>query len=192
MLRKFLVLSIGLFSFGLVHAQDDSTAYVQQEPAQKPIPFKDRLWFGGGLGLSFGTVTAVQIDPLLGVYLDRPRKLSSGVGLTYSYYQDNNYIPAYTQNIYGYRLFTRYRVIEQAYLDAEFMQVNTEPYFSNTLFDGPDRIWVPELLLGGGVVQSLGARTSAYLQVLFEVLQDPNSIYLGQGPLFSFGIGVGF
>jgi hypothetical protein len=191
MFPKVLALSIGLFSIGLVHAQDDSTAYVQQEPAKAPIPFKDRLWFGGGLGLNFGTITAVQVDPLLGVYLDRPRKLSTGIGLSYSYYQDNRYVPAYTQNAYGYRLFTRYRVIEQAYLDAEFLHLNTEPYFNN-FQDQPQRIWVPHLLLGAGYVQPLGGRTSVYLQVLFEVLQDPNSIYLGQGPIFSGGIGVGF
>lgn len=181
---------ISLFTVGLVHAQD-STAYVQQQPVQKPIPFKDRLWFGGGLGLSFGTITAVQVDPLVGIYLDRARKLSTGVGFTYSYYQDNRYIPPYTQNAYGYRLFTRYRVIEPIYLAAEFMQINTEPYFNN-IGDQPRRIWVPELLLGGGIVQPLGGRTSFYLQIMFEVLQDPNSIYLGIGPIFSGGIGVGF
>ncbi|MEO8733995.1 MAG: hypothetical protein ABI373_06665, partial [Flavobacteriales bacterium] len=104
---------------------------------------------------------------------------------------DNRYIPPYTQNAYGYRLFTRYRVIEPIYLAAEFMQINTEPYFNN-FGDQPRRIWVPELLLGGGIVQPLGGRTSFYLQIMFEVLQDPNSIYLGIGPIFSGGIGVGF
>ena len=189
MCNRAFVLLISLFSIGLVHAQD-STAYVQPEPAKKPIPFKQRLWFGGGLGLSFGTITAVQVDPLVGVYVDRVRKLSTGVGLTYSYYQDNRYIPSYTQNNYGYRIFTRYRVIQQAFLDAEFVQVNTEPYFN--FGDQPYRIWVPELLLGAGYVQPLGGRTSFYIQMLFEVLQDPNSIYLGQGPILSAGVGVGF
>lgn len=173
----------------VAHAQD-STAYVRQEPVKKPIPFKDRLWFGGGIGLSFGTVTAVQLDPLLGIYLDHKRKFSTGLGPSYSYYRDNRYVPAYEQSNYGYRIFTRYRVIPQAYVHAEFLHVNTQPfyYFDNQI----GRIWVPHLLLGAGYVQPIGGRTSFYIQVLFEVLQDPHSIYYGQGPILSGGVGFGF
>ncbi|MBK9596846.1 MAG: hypothetical protein IPO60_00625 [Flavobacteriales bacterium] len=51
---------------------------------------------------------------------------------------------------------------------------------------------MPHLLLGAGYVQPIGGRSSFYLQVLFEVLQDPNSIYYGQGPILSGGVGIGF
>ncbi|MDQ3100921.1 MAG: hypothetical protein M3R08_06015, partial [Bacteroidota bacterium] len=54
------------------------------------------------------------------------------------------------------------------------------------------RIWVPHLLLGAGYVQQLSERSSIFLQVLFEVLQDPNSIYRNTGPIFMGGVGVGF
>lgn len=169
----------------------DSTAYVQQGAKEKePFTLKDRIWFGGGIGLSLGTVTAVQLDPLVGVFLDHDHKLSVGLGPSYSYFQDNRYAPAYEQSNYGYRIFSRYRVIEQAYLHAEFLQLNTESFYN---FDNQiGRIWVPHLLLGAGYVQPLGGSSSIYLQVLFEVLQDPNSVYLGMGPIFSMGIGVGF
>jgi len=30
-----------------------------------PRPLKDRLWFGGGIGLSFGTVTSISVEPVL-------------------------------------------------------------------------------------------------------------------------------
>ncbi|MBK9061279.1 MAG: hypothetical protein IPL81_15950 [Flavobacteriales bacterium] len=81
-------------------------------------------------------------------------------------------------------------MIPQAYLHAEFLHVNTQPfyYFDNHI----GRIWVPHLLLGAGYVQPIGGRSSFYLQVLFEVLQDPNSIYYGQGPILSGGVGIGF
>ncbi len=189
MIRYLIVAAFLLCLSPLLHAQD-STAYVQEKPTQKPIPFKDRLWFGGGIGLSFGTVTAVQVDPVLGIYLDRPRKVSVGLGPSYSYYQDNRYAPAYELSSYGYRVFTRYRVIEQAFLHAEFLHLNTEPFynFDNNL----GRIWVPHLLLGAGYVQPISPRSSFYIQVLFEVLQDPNSIYWSTGPIFSGGVGIGF
>ena len=187
MIRYTIAVVLFICSSTVLHAQD-STAYVQEQPSKKPIALKDRLWFGGGIGLSFGSVTAVQVDPLVGVYLDRPRKLSAGLGPSYSYYQDNRYTPAFEFSSYGYRVFTRYRVIQQAFLHAEFLHVNTEPYFYNDL----GRIWVPHLLVGAGYVQPIGGVSSFYLQVLFEVLQDPNSIYLNTGPIFSAGVGVGF
>ncbi|MEO5584663.1 MAG: hypothetical protein ABIQ75_04325 [Flavobacteriales bacterium] len=185
--RAFILFSI--FCATLAAQAQDSTAYVSEKPQKKPFILKDRLWFGGGIGLSFGTVTAIQLDPIVGVYLDRPRKLSLGSGPSYTYYRDNRFAPPLELSLYGYRVFTRYRVIPQAYLHAEFLNMSTVFYnFENRLVRG----WVPHLLLGAGYVQPLGARTSFYLQVLFEVLQDPHSIYYGQGPILSGGVGFGF
>jgi len=188
-MRQRLLLLLAPFLFHALHAQD-STAYVREQPVEKPVPFKDRLWFGGGIGLSFGTITAVQLDPVVGIYLDRPRKLSVGVGPSYSYFRDTRYAPPYEQSNYGYRVFGRYRVIEQAFLHGEFLHVNTEPFYNFS--DRTGRIWVPHLLLGAGYVQPVGGNSSFYIQVLFEVLQDPNSIYFATGPIFSGGVGVGF
>lgn len=169
----------------------DSTAYVQPREAKPDrTPFKDRLWFGGGIGLSFGTVTAIQLDPLVGVHLDKASRLSSGLGISYNYFRDNRYAPPYEMSAYGYRVFSRYRLIEQAFLHAEFLHLNMEPYYYYK--ENRGRIWVPHLLVGGGYVQPLGSGSSFYLQVLFEVLQDPNSFYIGQGPILSGGVGIGF
>lgn len=172
-----------------LHAQD-STAYVREQPAEKPVPFKDRLWFGGGIGLSFGTITAIQLDPVAGVYLDKARRFTVGTGPSYAYFRDTRFAPPYELSNYGYRLFSRYRVIEQAYLHGEFLHVNTEPFYQFN--DRTGRTWVPHLLVGAGYVQPVGANSSLYLQVLFEVLQDPNSIYFATGPIFSGGVGFGF
>ncbi len=188
MIRHAFIL-FSIFCMTLAVQAQDSTAYVSEKPQKKPFLLKDRLWFGGGIGLSFGTVTAIQLDPIVGVYLDRPRKLSLGSGPSYTYYRDNRFAPPLELSLYGYRVFTRYRVIPQAYLHAEFLNMSTVFYnFENRLVRG----WVPHLLLGAGYVQPLGARTSFYLQVLFEVLQDPHSIYYGQGPILSGGVGFGF
>lgn len=189
--RLFTVLFVILLPGFSLRAQD-TTEYVTNAPKEEArTPFKDRLWFGGGVGLNFGTVTAIQLDPLLGVHLDEKRKLSVGLGLSYWYYRDNRYTPAYTRDAYGYRVFSRYRVIEQAYLHAEFLHLNTEPNIS--FEDRSKRMWVPHLLVGAGYVQPLGeSRSSIYLQVLWEVLQDPNSVYFDQGPIISAGVGIGF
>jgi len=189
MRRVALSLLLLLTLSAAVPAQD-STDYVQPQKEKKvPRPLKDRIWFGGGVGLNFGTVTAIQVAPLVGYFLDQKKKVSTGIGLTYTYYRDNRYAPAFTSNLYGYRLFARYRPISQFYVHGEFLNMNAELYdpSQNEL----TRIWIPHILIGGGYVQSLGGRSSIYLQILFDVLQDPNSLYATQ-PLFGAGIGVGF
>lgn len=190
MRRPILLLLLALGFTQHTWAQD-STAYVEPPKVQKDTrPLKDRLWFGGGLGLNFGSVTSIQIEPLVGYKVDKNGKFSVGTGITYWYFSDNRYSPKIVYNAYGYRFFSRYRVIEQAYLHAEFLNMNAQRNFGFS--DGVQRIWVPHLLLGGGYVQPLGGHSSFMLQVLFEVLQDPNSIYAGQGPIVSAGVGFGF
>lgn len=172
----------------LSSAAQDSTVSRQKDTRG----LGERIWFGGGVGLSFGTVTAIQLDPLVGYKVDKEGKLSTGLGVSYWYYRDNRYVPAYDFKAYGYRVFSRYRVIEQAYLHAEFLHMNVEGNRFSSLSEIHPRIWVPHLLLGAGYVQSLGARSTFYIQVLFDVLQDPNSIYFNRGPIFSGGVGIGF
>lgn len=180
-----------LFCACLALQAQDTTEYVaQQVPKKERTPFKDRIWFGGGIGLNFGTVTAIQLDPLVGYHLDEARKVSVGLGPSYWYFRDGRFSPAIEQNAYGYRLFSRYRVIPQAYLHAEFLHLNAERFLR--FEQEAQRIWVPHLLVGAGYVQPLGSGSSIYFQLLFEVLQDPNSVYLGQGPIISAGVGIGF
>lgn len=174
-----------------------STAVAQGPEAntkkpKDPRPFSERVWFGGGIGLSFGTVTAVQLDPMVGYKIDQGGKLSVGLGGSYWYFRDNRFVPAYDFKAYGYRTFSRYRVIEQAYLHAEFLHMNVEANRFTTFSEIQPRVWVPHLLLGAGYVQPLGSRSSIFIQVLFDVIQDPNSIYFNQGPIFSGGVGIGF
>lgn len=173
------------------HAQD-TTEYVAKAPKEKrdKRPMKDRLWFGGGLGLNFGTVTAIQVEPLVGYKVDQAGKFSVGTGLTYWYMRDNRFEPALSINAYGYRIFSRYRFIEQAYAHVEYLNLNAERY--DLVTDQVRRLWVPHLLVGGGYVQQLGANSSLSMQVLWEVMQDPNSVYRGMGPIIGGGVGFGF
>lgn len=176
------LLLIGLLSVFQANGQDRTGGDTR--------PLRDRLYFGGGLGLSFGTVTAIQVDPFVGYKVDPDGKFSVGLGGSYWYYQDTRYNPALDFSGFGYRVFSRYRVLEPVFLHAEFLHLNVERY--SILEDRSTRIWVPHLLLGGGYVQSLGGRSSIFLQVLFDVLQDPNSVYASQGPIISGGVGIGF
>ncbi|HRH38652.1 MAG TPA: hypothetical protein PK760_09920, partial [Flavobacteriales bacterium] len=115
----------------------------------------------------------------------------AGVGASYMYQRNAFYQPAITFNAYGYRTFTRYRFLDHFFAHAEFLHLNLQKY--DQLADNFGRIWVPHVLMGGGYIQQGGGRGSLYLQVLVEVLQDPNSIYrYQQGPIISAGFGIGF
>lgn len=186
---RVLPFLIGLLLLGGAYGQQTGAAPTPGTDGDK-LPFKERLWFGGGIGLSFGTVTAIQVDPMAGVFLDKGKKASAGLGISYNYFRDNRVQPSYEMSAYGYRTFARYRIFDMLFLHGEFLHLNVEPYYYFT--ENLGRIWVPHLLVGGGYVQSLGGKSSLYLQVLFEVLQDPNSFYAGQGPILSGGMGIGF
>ncbi|MEZ4739538.1 MAG: hypothetical protein R2818_09350 [Flavobacteriales bacterium] len=188
-----LMLAILLLSTtGIAEAQD----YVQ-EPApaapprvkKDPRPMADRLWYGGGLSLMFGTVTNLGVAPMVGYKIDQKGKLSTGIGLNYYYFKDNRYVPSYESSNYGWSLFSRYRVIPQAYLMVSYNSQNYEIY--RPLADSFGREWVPFLFAGGGYSQHLGGNSYMTVQILWDLLLDPRSPYGGQ-PFFSVGVGVGF
>lgn len=190
MRRPILLLLLALGFTQHTWAQD-STAYVEPPKVRKDTrPLKDRLWFGGGLGLNFGNVTSIQIEPLVGYKVDKNGKFSVGTGLTYWYLSDNRFTPKLEQNAYGYRLFSRYRFIPQAFAHVEYLNLNAERFIGAT--SSVQRIWVPHLLVGGGYAQPISGSSVFTLQVLWEILQDPNSVYRGQGPIISGGVGFGF
>lgn len=179
-----LIVLLSCFCSSLLPAQDGPSK------PRDTRPLSDRLWFGGGVGLSFGTVTAIQLDPLVGYKVDQDGKFSVGLGGSYWYYQDNRFTPSISFSGYGYRTFARYRFIPQLFAHAEFLHLNVERYSLTN--DAVVRMWVPHLLVGGGYAQPLGGNSSIFFQVLFDVLQDPNSVYANQGPIFSGGVGIGF
>ena len=183
-----LVLAIGLSLF----AQDTSDQE-DKDPDEKRT-FSEATYFGGGLGLTFGTVTSIQVSPQLGYKVDRKGKFSTGVGLMYWYYNDSRFTPSYEASTYGYSLFSRYRVIEALFLHAEFQQQSVQ--LGNAAIAGEDgnvpREWVPFLFLGGGYAAHLGGRSYLLAQVMWDVIQDRRSPYLRGEPIFSVGVGAGF
>lgn len=189
--HTFLPIAL-LFCAATAMAQD----YVQQPAARPPArdqgaprPLKDRLYFGGGVSLMFGTVTNLGIAPMVGYKIDRKGKLSTGLGLNYYYFKDNRYVPSYESSNYGWSVFSRYRVIPQAYLHAEYNAQNYELY--NPFGESTQREWVPFLLVGGGYAQHLGGNSYLTFQVLWDLIQDLRSPYGGQ-PFLTAGVGIGF
>jgi hypothetical protein len=178
----------------------DSTAVLPDSAAITPAPVStpppvaaptqaiesapnDRIYYGGTVTLSLGSTTRIGFFPMVGYKLTP--KISGGVEVGYEYV---DYGSESSHN-YGGSAFSRYRIGRSLYAHGEYQAVNYE------IFTGPNtsrREWVPFLLLGGGAVRQISPRTSAYVEVLFDVLQDDKSPYSDWEPVVSVGVAVGF
>lgn len=159
----------------------------KQNQKNQRSDYISKIFYGGSFGLSFGSVTSIRINPLVG-YKITP-KLSAGVTGLYEFNSYDSYYGRQNYNNYGGSVFTRFRFIPQAYAHAEFNFISYEfSGFNNSKY----RQGVPFILLGGGFAQRIGGNTFAYAQILFDVLQDRNSPYGAWEPFYSVGVSVGF
>lgn len=175
--------------------QDDSTRINPYSGRQQPKKSStiDKVYFGGTLYFTLGSgYTSIGVWPLAG-YKVTP-KLSVGIQPGYEYlkYDSNNGGKFETSN-YGLRIFTRYRIIPQAYAHIEFADINYGQQYLNNVGDVvEERNWVPFLFVGGGLSQPLGGSAFAYVQILYDLLQDKNSPYRSNELFWSVGVIAGF
>jgi hypothetical protein len=199
------IFSVTLFAQIEEPARTKDTTKVEEvtqarQPQQQTNPYVknnkksgiDKWYFGGSFSFTFGTYTSIGIWPLAG-YKVTP-KLSFGLQPGYEYIKYNyTNSPDYETSNYGLRVFSRYRVIPQAYFHAEYATINYE--FQKPTIGGDYenyREWVPFLFLGAGFSQEIGGSVYAYVQVLFDVLQNENSPYSSWEPFWTVGVSAGF
>jgi hypothetical protein len=185
MLKKFILPILFLALYHLSIAQD--TAVVLQTKSKQPKPFKERIYYGGNIGLSFGSITMIGIYPLMG-YKFTP-KLSAGIKIAYEYIEDKRFDLNYNTSNIGASIFARYRILRPVYLHVEYAGLNYELY--NELGES-NREWVPFLLVGAGYSQHLAGNAWLNFQILFDVLQNSRSPYNRWEPFYSVGVGLGF
>ena len=153
-------------------------------PPPPPSAPNDRIYYGGTVSLGFGSTTSIGVFPMLGYKLTP--KLSGGVEVGYEYV---SYDGGESTHNYGASVFGNYRIGRGLYAHAEYQAVNYEVF---TGLNSSEREWVPFVLVGGGFYKPISPRTSLYVEVLFDVLQDERSPYDDWEPVVSVGVGVGF
>lgn len=185
-MKNTIIFIIILFMSIQLQAQDAGPSGTQK--GEKPrTPLRDRLFFGGNLGLNFGTLTYINVSPIIGYRITE--KLGTGLGPTYSYfkdYRDRNY--KYETHTYGGRTFLQYQVLESVLLYSEYEVVNIE--VPDLLFTKLIRKNISSLFLGGGYTQQFGRNSALTLMVLFNVIESDYRIY--ENPIIRTGINVGF
>ncbi len=179
---KISALFILLFFAGIsVSAQNFNR---DEEPGFKG-PFSwDRFYFGGGLGLQIGDVTLIDVSPLIGYNITQ--QLSVGLSPTYKYYSYKDYYlnREISSNIFGAALFSRFDIIYGLFAHAEYEQLYVR------YNDYPNLNYEPwSFFVGGGYKQSIGGRGFAYILVLWNLNETPESPYAN--PVFRVGFGVG-
>lgn len=188
-MRSILLMLVAFVVLSNSYSQDSTEVYqAPVEQKKESSKLKDKIYYGGNIGLSFGSYTHIGIYPLIGFKITP--KLSTGVKITYQYIKDNRYSGVtYSTSNYGGSVFARYRIIPQLYLHSEYEVLNYELY--NAVGES-NRTWVPFLYVGAGFSQRLGGNAWLNIQVLFDVLQNANSPYNQWEPFYSVGVGVGF
>jgi hypothetical protein len=182
-LFRILLLAFVL-QFTLVFGQEP--VRMVPSPAQPRMPLRDRLFFGGNVGLSFGSLTFIQVAPLVGVRLND--KLGVGIGPSYSYFSDRrNPQLKFTTETYGGRLFAQYRVHESIMLYSEYELLNAE--VPDLLYTKLERRNISSLFVGGGYLAPIGQRSAVMISVLYNLLEDSYSPY--DNPVFRTGFVVG-
>lgn len=150
-----------------------NSGFGQREIYGDSISLKDRLYFGGNLGLQFGTITMIDISPLVGVMITP--KLSGGLGGTFQYFDDNRLQGAQGTS-YGGRVFGRYNILPNIFTQVEYESINWKTY--NDFVNDFRRTWTNALFVGGGYFVPFGPRGGANFTFLYNVLHDNrNSFY---------------
>jgi hypothetical protein len=156
---------------------------------------KSKLFFGGNLGLAFGTYTIINVSPLVG-YQFTPF-FAAGVGINYSYYGYSDGYYKYNQSYAGMSVFGRVSPIRQFFIQVQpeinYIWGTETPYDNNQglpTYKIPTQ-FVPSLLLGGGAAIPTGPNGAFTISVMYDVIQNPWSPYYHQA-VYGFGYNVGF
>lgn len=184
---KLTILTVYFFliSFVLI-AQSDSGYSIEGDRVKKKIntDWMDKVFIGGNMGLSFGTnYSYLNLSPNLGYKLTE--KMSVGTGVSYIYTKTNGI----DFHDYGANVFTRYRVFDQIFAMAQYEVLS----YDYGLERGRDIY--STVLVGGGLVQPIGANANFIVSVLYNLLYDVDSLNNGpySSPLVvSGGVSLGF
>ncbi|MEJ8755431.1 hypothetical protein WG947_00365 [Pontibacter sp. H259] len=161
----------------------------QEAEPEQPLEFIDKLYFGGSIGLQFGSYTNISLLPILS-YKITP-KFGIGAGPVYHFIKDGDF----TLNNYGGRGFAQVEVIEvgggavMAHAEVESLSreylVEIQPYIFETR-----RKTLVMPMLGVGYRQRITEKASFDIMLLYNTNDDPVNPY--SNPVIRAGINLPF
>jgi len=173
-LRKILSLTILTFCFSVISGQ---------ELSQEAPPLRQRLFFGGIFALQFGTVTNIQISPLVGFWVLPNLAVAAGPNFSFYKYENIKY-----QN-YGVRGYVQYLIFRDLdkiiplgihlgiFLHLEDEMLSLDPDYWPTTPVSSNRVNINTLLGGAGLNQQIGPRSSINFMVLWTLTDSGYEVY---------------
>jgi len=174
MIRVTFLTLFFLLIFQILHGQSSR----QQTP-----PLRERLFYGGNFGLQLGSITDIQVSPVIGIWL-LPR-VAVAAGPDYRFYKDriNRTI------IYGGKGYVEFVVIQNinkvlplgvntgVFLHAEDEMLSLESAFWKSPPYYTERFAINTVLVGAGISQQMGRRSSLNMMFLWALNDSGYGIY---------------
>jgi hypothetical protein len=172
--RLLFVLLITFSSLSVVSGQN--------RKEEKP-PLNERLFYGGNFALQFGTITDIQVSPVIGLWV-LPR-LAVAAGPDYRFYKDR----FDRTNIYGGKSYMQFVVIRNIssfipigsnigiflHIEDELLSLESSFWKDPPVFS--KRFYINTLLAGGGISQQIGRRSSLNIMVLWALNDSGYAVY---------------
>lgn len=153
-----------------------------QKSREETPPLKERLFFGGNFGLQFGTITDIQVSPVIGLWVLPRLAVAAGPDYRYFRYHDVQ------TNIYGGKFYAQFVVVQDLnsfipigvhtgiflHLEDELLSLESA-YWRNTYSTG--RFYINTILAGAGISQQIGRRSSLNFMLLWALNDSGYEIY---------------
>ncbi len=157
-------------------------SYSQSSRKDAP-PLKERLFFGGSFGLQLGTITDIEVSPVVGFWV-LPR-LTIAAGPDYMFYKD----PLNRTDIYGGSGYTQFYFIKDfnsiipagihmgffLHIEDELLSLQSS-FWKNPPYPS-GRFFLNTILAGGGISQPMGRRSSMNMMFLWALNESVYDIY---------------
>jgi len=157
----------------------EANSMTKKDPEKES--FWDRVYTGGNLGLQFGTITFIDVSPLVGYKITD--KIHAGLGLTYQYQRYDVF--DFETHVYGGRVFGRYFFTDYLFAHAEYEHLNLEAFDFRRR-----RVDVTSILGGAGFFQRFSENSGVTAMILYNFTQSAYTPY--SNPIFRVGFNFGF
>ncbi len=157
---------------------------INNQPAPRDFQtLKERFYLGGSISGWIGSTTYINLSPVVGFKINS--KFSVGIGGTYNYYSQNYGGQHFTSTVYGSNVFGRYMITDNFFAQAQWDRLSVPNYASPIV---NERVWVHNLLVGGGYRQMFTSNASFVAMIFYNVNQTPLSPYIN--PIVQIGFNV--
>lgn len=155
-----------------------------QSIREEAPPLKERLFFGGNVGLQFGTITDIQLAPVVGLWV-LPR-LAVAVGPDYHFFKYQRL----QTNIYGGKGYMEFVIFQNInkfipmgsntgifiHVEDEILSLESAFWKEQNTYTS-DRFYINTLLAGPGLSQQIGRRASLNIMFLWALNDSGYGIY---------------